>query len=91
MPTTEAGRVMLEREALNSRSFALITAEAIEAIEEEAAISASYVPLVEIQRLRDIEAAAYELLALGNQPGLDDEEWEAAFTSLEKAARGEGR
>ncbi len=36
-PRTEAGRRLLDREAYNARSFALITAEAIIAIEEEAA------------------------------------------------------
>jgi hypothetical protein len=36
-PRTEAGRRLLAREAYNSRSFALITAEAICAIEDEAA------------------------------------------------------
>ncbi len=36
-PRTEAGRRLLDREAYNSRSFTLITAEAIIAIEEEAA------------------------------------------------------
>jgi hypothetical protein len=35
-PQTEAGRRLLDRESLNSRSFTLITAEAIEAIEQEA-------------------------------------------------------
>jgi len=36
-PRTTAGRELLERESLNSRSFPLITPEAICAIEEEAA------------------------------------------------------
>src|SRR5690348_116222 len=36
-PRTEAGRALLAREAYNSRSFALITSEAIRAIEDEAA------------------------------------------------------
>ena len=31
--------------------------------------------------------AAREVVRLGNQPGLDDDEWEAAFTALEEAAR----
>jgi hypothetical protein len=35
-PTTKAGRVLLEQEAYNSRSFPLITVEAIVAIEAEA-------------------------------------------------------
>jgi hypothetical protein len=35
-PTTKAGRVLLEQEAYNSRSFPLITVEAILAIEAEA-------------------------------------------------------
>jgi hypothetical protein len=35
-PQTAAGRALLKREALNSRSFALITADAIRAIEREA-------------------------------------------------------
>lgn len=33
---TKAGRALLEREAYNSRSFSLITADAIAAIESEA-------------------------------------------------------
>ena len=40
-PTTEAGRALLEREAYNSRSFALITAEDILAIESEARATAT--------------------------------------------------
>lgn len=36
-PRTAAGRRLLDRESLNSRSFPLITAVAIRAIEEEAA------------------------------------------------------
>lgn len=37
LPETVAGRALLERESLNSRSFALITPEAIVAIEKDAA------------------------------------------------------
>lgn len=98
-PRTKAGRALLERESLNARAFSLIRPEDIIAIEDEALSdravplqeAASFLPLREIQRLRAIEEWARHLVALGNQPGLDDEEWEAAFTSLEKATRGEGR
>ncbi|HEY6568584.1 MAG TPA: hypothetical protein VI341_13795 [Actinomycetota bacterium] len=39
-PQTTAGRALLKREELNSRSFALITTDAIVAIEREAATRA---------------------------------------------------
>jgi len=43
-PRTVAGRRLLAREAYNSRSFALITADAILAIEAEAAAGPRDVP-----------------------------------------------
>lgn len=38
--------------------------------------------LVVIAALRE---AASEVVRLGNQPGMDDDEWEAAMTALERA------
>lgn len=34
-----------------------------------------------------LRAAAAEVIRLGNQPGMDDAEWEAAMTALEEAWR----
>ncbi len=39
------------------------------------------------ERWLRLQEAATELVRLGNQPGLDDDEWEAAFTALEEALR----
>jgi hypothetical protein len=56
-PTTKAGRVLLEQEAYNSRSFPLITVEAIVAIEAEARAASQ--PLAQerppIDVLREVE------------------------------------
>ncbi len=41
-------------------------------------------PVPALDALRE---AAQEVVRLGNQPGLDDDEWEAAFTALEAALR----
>jgi hypothetical protein len=51
VPTTKAGKALLEREAYNSRSFTLITPEAIVAIEREAARDA-------VARLVEADSAA---------------------------------
>ena len=40
------------------------------------------------QYLDGIVAAASEVCRLGNQPGFDDDEWEAAITALEEVLRG---
>lgn len=52
-----------------------------------------YLTPAEAERARAIEDYALEVVRLGNQPGMDDDEWEAAFTHLEGALRlalGEG-
>lgn len=45
----------------------------------------SWLPLPALARLRAIERAAMYVAQLGNQPGMDDEEWEGAMTALEEA------
>jgi hypothetical protein len=50
-PTTKAGRVLLEQEAYNSRSFPLITVEAIVAIEAEARAASQERPPIDVERL----------------------------------------
>ena len=52
---TEAGRRLLEREDLNSRSFALITPEAIAAIEAEARRAALDEAIEAVDRLPWVE------------------------------------
>jgi hypothetical protein len=62
-PTTEAGRVLLEQEAYNSRSFPLITVEAIVAIEAEARAASQERPKpgpsIDVERLAKAMALVY--------------------------------
>jgi hypothetical protein len=52
-PTTKAGRVLLEQEAYNSRSFPLITVEAIVAIEAEARAASQERPRPDLSAVKD--------------------------------------
>jgi hypothetical protein len=62
-PTTKAGRVLLEQEAYNSRSFPLITVEAILAIEAEARAASQPLsqerPPIDVVRLAKAMALVY--------------------------------
>jgi hypothetical protein len=60
-PTTKAGRVLLEQEAYNSRSFPLITVEAIVAIEAEARAASQERPPIDVPRLQEaiVKSAAF--------------------------------
>jgi hypothetical protein len=58
-PTTKAGRVLLEQEAYNSRSFPLITVEAIVAIEAEARAASQKRPPIDVVRLAKAMALVY--------------------------------
>lgn len=62
-PTTAAGKRLLEREALNSRSFTLIRPEDIAAIEAEAHAAGA------AEALRRVEAAVAALPVSGSVMG----------------------
>jgi hypothetical protein len=77
-PTTKAGRVLLEQEAYNSRSFPLITVEAIVAIEAEARAASQERP--------PIDVLAEALHAMGDACGPFTDDHPAAMHNSQAAA-----
>jgi hypothetical protein len=66
-PSTKAGRVLLEQEAYNSRSFPLITVEAIVAIEAEARAASQERPPIDVAHREEVIEAMREAFGLSRE------------------------
>lgn len=76
-PTTNAGKALLAREAYNSRAFALITPDAIVAIEQESSTASS--DALETDRLARAFLEASEIAGAGLPLG---RQWRALIDHL---------